>query len=97
MHIYLVCSLVFLIVVVAAAAADVILWRRGHFSCGIIVIATVAWLLFERSGLSFLSITSDVLLILIVLRFLRTNYAAFRERCDLFSSSTIPVSNNYLL
>ncbi|KAL3521309.1 hypothetical protein ACH5RR_019458 [Cinchona calisaya] len=61
-------------------AADVILWRRGHVSCGIIAVATVAWFLFERSGLSFLSVCCDVLLILIILRFLRAKYAVLRER-----------------
>ncbi|THG15873.1 hypothetical protein TEA_018612 [Camellia sinensis var. sinensis] len=61
-------------------AADVILWKRRRVSCGIIVVATVAWFLLERSGLSFLSICSDVLLILIALPFLRANYASFRNK-----------------
>ncbi|GMN41170.1 hypothetical protein TIFTF001_010386 [Ficus carica] len=61
-------------------AADVLLWKRRLVSFGVIVVATVAWLLFERSGLSFLSICSDVLLILIVLLFLRANFAALRNR-----------------
>ncbi|KAL3524054.1 hypothetical protein ACH5RR_016888 [Cinchona calisaya] len=61
-------------------AADVICWRRVHFSCGIIVVATVAWFLFEWSGLSFLSISSDVLLILVVLWFLQANYTVLQER-----------------
>ncbi|RVX03072.1 Reticulon-like protein B16 [Vitis vinifera] len=62
------------------SAADVLLWKRRRVSCGTIVVATVAWILFERSGLSFLSICSDVLLILIVVLFLRANYAAFRNK-----------------
>ncbi|KAM3697689.1 hypothetical protein ACB098_06G132000 [Castanea mollissima] len=61
-------------------AADLILWKRRTASFGVIVVATVAWLLFERSGLSFLSICSDVLLILIILLFLRANYNAIRDR-----------------
>ncbi|XP_027162970.1 reticulon-like protein B16 isoform X2 [Coffea eugenioides] len=61
-------------------AADVILWRRRRVSCGLMMVATVAWFLFERSGLSFLSVCCDILLILIVLRFLRANYAVLRER-----------------
>lgn len=60
-------------------AADVILWKRRHVSFGIIVVATVAWLLFERSGVSLLSICSDVLLILVVLLFIRANYAASKN------------------
>lgn len=61
-------------------AADVILWKKWHLSLGVIVVATVAWLLFEQSGLPFLSVSSDVLLILIVLLFLRANYAAMTNR-----------------
>ncbi|XP_021737944.1 reticulon-like protein B16 [Chenopodium quinoa] len=61
-------------------AADVILWKKWHLSCGVIVVATVAWLLFEQSGLPFLSVSSDVLLILIVLQFLRSNYAVVTNR-----------------
>ncbi|XP_055831843.1 reticulon-like protein B16 [Solanum dulcamara] len=61
-------------------AADVILWRRRRVSFGIIVAATVAWIIFEYSELPFLSVFSDVLLILIVLLFLRANYAAFRKK-----------------
>ncbi|KAM6582511.1 hypothetical protein CsatB_009513 [Cannabis sativa] len=63
-----------------SVAADVLLWKKRHVSFGVIVVATVAWVLFERSGLSFLSICSDVLLILIVLLFLRANYAALRNK-----------------
>ncbi|CAK9160582.1 unnamed protein product [Ilex paraguariensis] len=61
-------------------AADVILWRQRRVSCGVIVVATVAWFLFEQAGLSFLSICSNVFLILIVLLFLQANYAVFRNK-----------------
>ncbi|EOY20147.1 Reticulon family protein [Theobroma cacao] len=60
--------------------ADILLWKRWRDSFGVIVVATVAWLIFEQSGLPFLSICSDVLLILIVLLFVRANYAALRNR-----------------
>ena len=62
-----------------SVAADVILWKRQHVSCGIIVVATVAWLLFERAGLPFLTVCSNVLLILIVLLFLRANYTVLNN------------------
>ncbi|OVA03280.1 Reticulon [Macleaya cordata] len=65
---------------IMGGAADVILWKQRHVSCGIIIVATVAWFLFEYSGLSFLSICSDVFLILIVFQFLRVNYAAFLNK-----------------
>nr|GME01613.1 reticulon-like protein B16 [Ipomoea batatas] len=64
----------------AQGAADVILWRWRRGSFGIIVIATVAWLLFEHSGLPFLSVCSDILLVLTVLLFLRANYAAYKNK-----------------
>ncbi|TQD86009.1 hypothetical protein C1H46_028444 [Malus baccata] len=61
-------------------AADVLLWKRGHVSFGAILVSTVSWLVFERSGLSFLSICADILLILVVLLFLRANYAVYRNK-----------------
>lgn len=61
-------------------AADVLLWKQRHVSLGVIVVATVSWLVFEHSGLSSLSVSSDILLILTVVLFLRANYAAFRNR-----------------
>ncbi|XP_057952954.1 reticulon-like protein B16 isoform X2 [Malania oleifera] len=73
-------------IMVGGKAADVFLWKRRHVSFGVIVVATVAWLVFEHSGLSFLSICSNVLLILIVLLFLRANYAVFRNK----QSHTLP-------
>ncbi|KAK7266407.1 hypothetical protein RIF29_19051 [Crotalaria pallida] len=63
-----------------AVVADVLLWKQWHVSLGTIVVATVAWFLFEWTDLPFLTICSDVLLILIVLWFLLANYAAFRNK-----------------
>ncbi|XWS74494.1 hypothetical protein CRYUN_Cryun01aG0002900 [Craigia yunnanensis] len=60
-----------------------LIYSRGnkwHVPFGVIVVATVSWLIFERSGLPFLSICSDVLLILIVLLFVHANYDAYRNR-----------------
>lgn len=59
----------------AGKAADVLLWKWWHVSFGVIMVATVSWFIFERSGLPFLTICSDVLLILIVLLFVRANTA----------------------
>ncbi|XP_017649178.1 reticulon-like protein B16 isoform X2 [Gossypium arboreum] len=61
-------------------AADILLWKRWSVSLGVIVVASVAWLIFEWSGLPFLSICSDVLLILIIILFVHSNYAAYRDR-----------------
>lgn len=61
-------------------AADIILWKCWGVSVVVFVVATVAWLLFERSGLSFLTISSDVLLILIILRFIWANSAGMLNK-----------------
>ncbi|KAI8564364.1 hypothetical protein RHMOL_Rhmol03G0175300 [Rhododendron molle] len=42
-------------------------------------VVTTAWLLVELSGLSFLSLCSDVMLFLIVLLFLQANFTVFRH------------------
>lgn len=60
--------------------AEIILWKQWHVSFGVLVVATVAWLLIEHSGLPLLTACSDVLLILVVLLFLRANFAAFQNK-----------------
>lgn len=60
--------------------AEVVIWRQWRTLFGMILVATVVWVLFEHSGLPFLSVCSDVFLILIVLLFVRANFAAFRKR-----------------
>uniref|UniRef100_A0A7N0THF6 Reticulon-like protein n=1 Tax=Kalanchoe fedtschenkoi TaxID=63787 RepID=A0A7N0THF6_KALFE len=60
-------------------AADVLLWRRQRVSFGLVIVSTVAWIVFEQSGISFLTVCSDVLLIIIVMSFLRANYASYRN------------------
>ncbi|XP_042021992.1 reticulon-like protein B16 isoform X1 [Salvia splendens] len=60
-------------------ATDVILWRRYHVSFGLVV-TTLSWLLIERSGIPFLSLCSDVLLIIVVLLYLQANYAEYRNK-----------------
>lgn len=62
--------------------SDVLLWKRWQVSFGVIVVSTVAWLLLEWTDLPFLTICSDVLLLLIVLLFLNSNYAALRNKYD---------------
>ncbi|XP_031742470.1 reticulon-like protein B16 isoform X2 [Cucumis sativus] len=61
-------------------AADILLWKQWHVSIGVLVVSTVFWLLIEHSGLPLLTTCSDVLLILVVLLFLRANFAAFRNK-----------------
>lgn len=57
--------------------ADVILWRKKYVSAGILIGATLAWILLERSGYTLLSIISNVLLLLIVGLFIWANATAF--------------------
>ncbi|CAH9098284.1 unnamed protein product [Cuscuta europaea] len=64
----------------AGRDAEVATWRQLRTLFGMIVVATVAWVLFEHSGLPFLSLCSDVFLILTILLFLRANFAAFRKK-----------------
>ncbi|KAF7049048.1 hypothetical protein CFC21_057665 [Triticum aestivum] len=49
-------------------AADIILWKCKRATVGVIFGATIAWWLFKKSELSFLTICCDVLLILIVVQ-----------------------------
>ncbi|KAG2305911.1 hypothetical protein Bca52824_025659 [Brassica carinata] len=60
--------------------ADLLLWRRRNHSLGVIVLSTAAWLTFELSRLPFLSVSSDVLLIGIIISFLHAQVSAFRNR-----------------
>lgn len=62
------------------SAADIILWRRGRVTFGVIFGATMAWWLFEKSGLSFLTICCDIFLILIVVQFIRVKVAELLNR-----------------
>ncbi|XP_010552913.1 PREDICTED: reticulon-like protein B16 isoform X2 [Tarenaya hassleriana] len=61
-------------------AADLLLWRRRHHSLGVIIVSTVAWFIFELSRLPFLSVWSDVLLILVIVSFIHSRVAAFRNK-----------------
>lgn len=65
---------------VTGGGKEVVIWRQWRTLFGMILVATVVWVLFEHSGLPFLSVCSDVFLILIVLLFVRANFAAFRKR-----------------
>ncbi|XP_055962318.1 reticulon-like protein B16 [Mercurialis annua] len=58
---------------------DVFLWKRRCVLFGIVIVATVAWFLYERSGLPFLTVCSDALLLVTVL-FFRANFVAFRNK-----------------
>ncbi|CAL9220342.1 unnamed protein product [Arabidopsis halleri] len=73
-------------------SADLLLWRRRHLSLGVIIISTVAWLIFEFSGLPFLSVSSDVLLIGIIISFVHARVSAFRKSRQLHSLPELVLS-----
>ncbi|XP_054780442.1 reticulon-like protein B12 [Prosopis cineraria] len=60
--------------------ADVILWRRKNLTVGILLVALAAWIVFERSGYTLLSLVSNVLLLLIVILYLWAKSAAILNR-----------------
>ncbi|CAL0324740.1 unnamed protein product [Lupinus luteus] len=60
--------------------ADLILWRRKNLTVGILLVTLAAWVMFERSGYTLLSLVSNVLLLLIVILFLWAKSAAILNR-----------------
>ncbi|KAG9453266.1 hypothetical protein H6P81_006170 [Aristolochia fimbriata] len=62
------------------AVADVLLWRQSNATVGILVSTLAAWLVFEKSGYTLVSLVSSVLLLLFVILFLWANAAAILGR-----------------
>ncbi|KAL3639441.1 hypothetical protein CASFOL_017348 [Castilleja foliolosa] len=60
--------------------ADVMLWRRKNLTLGILVVTLAAWVLFEISGYTLLSLVSSVLLLLFTILFLWAKSAAILNR-----------------
>ncbi|KAK6245012.1 hypothetical protein QUC31_011421 [Theobroma cacao] len=60
--------------------ADVMLWRRGNLTLGILLVTLAAWVVFEKSGYTLLSLVSSVLLLLSVILFLWAKSAAILNR-----------------
>ncbi|TKY63416.1 Reticulon protein B12 [Spatholobus suberectus] len=60
--------------------ADLILWRRKNLTVWILFVTLAAWVVFERSGYTLLSLVSSVLLLLIVILFLWAKSAAILNR-----------------
>ncbi|MED6167343.1 hypothetical protein PIB30_001765 [Stylosanthes scabra] len=64
----------------AGLVADLILWRQKNTTVGILLVTLAAWIVFERSGYTLLSLVSNVLLLLIVILFLWAKSAAILNR-----------------
>ncbi|KAK8303478.1 hypothetical protein V6Z11_D04G153900 [Gossypium hirsutum] len=60
--------------------ADVMLWRQGNLTMGILLVTLAAWVVFEKSGYTLLSLVSNVLLLLIGILFLWAKSAAILNR-----------------
>ncbi|MED6111688.1 hypothetical protein PIB30_054660 [Stylosanthes scabra] len=64
----------------AGLVADLILWRQKNTTVGILLVTLAAWIVFEKSGYTLLSLVSNVLLLLIVILFLWAKSAAILNR-----------------
>ncbi|KAL1368551.1 hypothetical protein HN51_022699 [Arachis hypogaea] len=64
----------------AGLVADLILWRQKNITVGILLVTLAAWIVFEKSGYTLLSLVSNVLLLLIVILFLWAKSAAILNR-----------------
>ncbi|XP_077238822.1 reticulon family protein isoform X3 [Tasmannia lanceolata] len=60
--------------------ADVMLWRRRNVTVGILFVTLAAWVVFERSGYTLLSLLASVFLLLFVILFLWAKAAAILNR-----------------
>lgn len=60
--------------------ADVILWRRRHITVGILLGTFAAWVIFELSRYTLLSLVSRVLLLLVTILFLWAKAAGVLNR-----------------
>ncbi|XP_077238821.1 reticulon family protein isoform X2 [Tasmannia lanceolata] len=59
---------------------DVMLWRRRNVTVGILFVTLAAWVVFERSGYTLLSLLASVFLLLFVILFLWAKAAAILNR-----------------
>ncbi|RVX05939.1 Reticulon-like protein B12 [Vitis vinifera] len=60
--------------------ADVMLWRQKNLTVGILLVTLAAWVVFELSGYTLLSLVSSVFLLLVSILFLWAKSAAILNR-----------------
>ncbi|CAN6442949.1 unnamed protein product [Victoria cruziana] len=60
--------------------ADVVLWRKKNVAVGILAVTAAAWIVFEKSGYTLLSLIANVLLLLLTILFLWAKAAAILNR-----------------
>ncbi|KAG2690751.1 hypothetical protein I3843_09G200900 [Carya illinoinensis] len=61
-------------------SADVILWKRKNVTVSILLVTLAAWVVFEKSGYTLLSLVSSVFLLLIIILFLWAKAASILNR-----------------
>lgn len=69
------------------AAADSFLWKDKYLSGGVLGLSTLTWFLLEKSGYTFLTLMSNILMFIVVILFVWANVAALLNRYILISSS----------
>ncbi|PIM99102.1 Reticulon [Handroanthus impetiginosus] len=62
------------------AVADFLLWKKWYQSVTLLVVSTVLWFLFERTGYNLLSFISNVLFLLALILFLWAKSASLLNR-----------------
>ncbi|KAJ4972520.1 hypothetical protein NE237_005694 [Protea cynaroides] len=78
------------------AVAEVILWRRKNVTLGILFVALAAWVVFEGSSYTLLSLVSSVLLLLAIV-FLWTKSAEILNNGGDQHSSVVPTARPTVL
>ncbi|XP_041023570.1 reticulon-like protein B12 isoform X2 [Juglans microcarpa x Juglans regia] len=63
-----------------SVSADVILWKRKDVTLSILLVTLAAWVVFEKSGYTLLSLVSSVFLLLIIILFLWAKAASILNR-----------------
>jgi hypothetical protein len=62
------------------AVGDVVMWRRGDVSACLLAATVSGWLLFGSGGYTFLSLASNILLLLLTVLFLWAKAARLLNR-----------------
>jgi hypothetical protein len=61
-------------------AADSFLWKDKYLSAGVLAGSTLVWFLLEKSGYTFLTLLSNILMFVVVILFVWANVAALLNR-----------------
>ncbi|CAA2956308.1 reticulon B12 [Olea europaea subsp. europaea] len=76
--------------------ADVMLWRQKNLTVGILVVILAAWVVFERSGYTLLSLTSSVFFAPVYHSFSLGKISSYFKQAMHFSTILHSYSNLFL-